>query len=31
MSYFETVQIKSADSPSIDSFSRLRVSNPQFL
>lgn len=29
MSYFETTSIKSADSPSIDSFSRLRVSNPE--
>lgn len=28
MSYFEKIQIQSADSPSIDAFARLRTSNP---
>lgn len=31
MSYFETTQVKFADSPSQDAFSRLRVSNPETL
>ena len=29
MSYFEKIQILAADSPSIDAFARLRVSNPK--
>jgi hypothetical protein len=31
MSYFEQTNIRAADSPSIDAFARLRVSNPQTL